>query len=77
MDTPEELGMANNLLAEPLDVLLCGRPTARRPYAVPDDVSNPVRLRIDAAEERPARRAEECPARRPASRACSFLNPRG
>src|SRR5437762_895883 len=31
MDTPEELGMANKLPAEPLDVLLRGRPTARRP----------------------------------------------
>src|SRR6058998_3711937 len=75
MDAPEELSVTNKLLAEPLDVLLRGRPAACRPYAVLDHVGHPVRLRIDTAEERPARRPEERPARRPASRPCSLLYP--
>src|SRR5258705_13464486 len=74
-DAPEELGVANKLLAEPLDVLLRGRPAAHRPYAVPDDISHPVRLRIHAAKEPPVRRTEECPARRPTGCAHSLLYP--
>jgi len=59
MDAPEEFGMANELLAEPLDALLRGGPATCSTDAVPDDVALQYDCRFTppSAFPRPSRRA--------------------